>query len=787
MKQIKCILAVLAVMCLCMSAVVLCFAQTEKPDIADKTNVIVQAEGTVSSTGWASPAVQATYEGGIFRATPASGVSACFELNTSLTGDKSGLTTFTTFVLERGAQDGWYQWIFRGSEAASDFAALKIYPNGAVGFWSRKAGVLLDIDTSLGGTAAYTPIFVNTPEYFGEGFMTKSGDRVKIEILSEPASVSVWMSYWDGAAFGESKLIVDSLEMPQMNANAAPFWFGNITDNTYSEIVMCDVNETPASELPSVEGKENLVTIAAGEIPETGGFGGGSAIYSEGGLLTGSGGANAKYTIPSSLTDIAQVEIVSDGQVKTISGNDLRVYNEVVMWPDEGSTHTLNFSPRSNSSTGANVIVRVGINKSGSAHGYNVFIEDRADGGAFNRKYMISDIRTVLGEDYDLSDTTGLQRVKLYTVTQADKLWLWISYSANGGETYTEPKLVYNGVEIVNTTPHTAVFFLDSGSGVYSAFKTISLDEFTSMAFPDTEGMENLVTIAPGEIKESGGFGGGSATYGEDGLLTGSGGANAKYTIPSGLTDVGTAEIIADDGEIKTISGTELRVYNEVVMWPDEGSTHTLNFSPRSNSSTGANVIVRVGINKSGSAHGYNVFIEDRADAGTFNRKYMITDVRTILGDDYDLSDTTGLQRVKLYTVTQADKLWLWMSYSADGGETYTQPRMIYDGVQIVETTPHTAVFFLDSGSGVYSEFKTICLDELAPPYEEGDQGTYPETPEKPPVNDEQIKPELPERGFDPIWLAVIIPAAVIVCGGAAAVIIIVKKKGAKKNHEENN
>lgn len=484
MKRSKWVLALLSVFWLAMSTFIVAFAQVEKPDLTGLTNVIVQAEGEVAPTGWNQTPVKAEYKGGVFSVTPTAD-SACFDLATSLAGNKTDITTLTSFVLERGERDEWWQWVFRGDSAATNFASLKIHPNGAVGFWSRKDGKILDIDTNLGGEAFYTPVWVNTEEFFGADFMKSSGDKVKVEILSEPESVSVWMSYWDGTQFGESKLVVESQAMPKMDACAMPFWFGNIVDNKFSDLVMYNLNEQPPTEFPNVEGMENLVTLKPGEVAETGGFGGGSATYGENGLLTGKAGSNAKYTISSELTDIGMAEIIVDGEIKNIAGNDLCVYNEVVMWPDEGSTHTLNFSPRSNSSTGANVIVRVGINKSGSAHGYNVFIEDRADGGTFNRKYMISDIRTVIGSSFNLEDTTGKERVKLYTVTQADKLWLWMSYSLDSGETYTEPILVYDGVEIVNTTPHTSVFFLDSGSGVYSEFKTISMDK---LAPPYEEG-----------------------------------------------------------------------------------------------------------------------------------------------------------------------------------------------------------------------------------------------------------------------------------------------------------
>ena len=110
--------------------------------------------------------------------------------------------------------------------------------------------------------------------------------------------------------------------------------------------------------------------------------------------------------------------VIRDGKLVNLQVNSLTFLSVVEMYPDEGSTHTLTFSPRGNSSTGANVLIRVGINVEGSAHGYNVFIEQRADGGEFIRENMIGDVRTLMGSDYDLSKTDGSQRVKLYAMTK---------------------------------------------------------------------------------------------------------------------------------------------------------------------------------------------------------------------------------------------------------------------------------------------------------------------------------------------------------------------------------
>lgn len=502
--------------------------------------------------------------------------------------------------------------------------------------------------------------------------------------------------------------------------------------------------------LPDPAGRTNYLADLADGSYEDNGFGGDPVTVS-GGVLTGSAGKNGLYPMPSALSGKETLTIVKDGAQTEIKSVDASILSVIEMYPDAGSTHTLCFSPRYNYDSGALIYIAVGINVSGSAHGFNVFTEQRSSYGDFVRGNMISDVRTLMGSDYDLSKTDGSQRVKLYVLTKGGSLTLWMAYTGDGGQTYGEPVLIYDSISIVQTTAQFAPMFLNSGSGVYCGFEQYCLDEDgestpPEIEFPSIEGLTNFFNAGDGVYPEAGGFGGSEATL-EDGIFSGKGGANAKYSLPTYFTDKETVGVIRD-GKLVNLQVNSLTFLSVVEMYPDEGSTHTLTFSPRGNSSTGANVLIRVGINVEGSAHGYNVFIEQRADGGEFIRENMIGDVRTLMGSDYDLSKTDGSQRVKLYAMTKGGSLTLWMAYSSDGGQTYGEPALIYENISIVATTLQCSPFFLDGGSGVFTGFALYNLENIEPaqPIELPVEQYPEEDPTIPPANTEQIKPELPDR-----------------------------------------
>lgn len=503
--------------------------------------------------------------------------------------------------------------------------------------------------------------------------------------------------------------------------------------------------------LPDFEGHTNYMAALADGSYADAGFGG-DPVQVSGGTLTGSAGKNGLYPLPSEISGREILTLVKDGAQTQIQATDAEILSVVDMYPDEGATHTLNFSPRNNTETGALAYIAVGINKEGSAHGYNVFLEQRSAYGDFTRSNLISDVRTLLGADYDLSRTDGSQRVRLYVLTKGAAMSVWMSYTGNSGETWSSPALIYDAIPVVVTTPQFAPMFLNSGSGVYTNFAQYCLDEDSDVPppakeVPSLEGLKNFVTGGDGVYPEAGGFGGGSASM-ENGILSGSGGANAKYAIPTYFSDKDTVGVIRNNAYVN-LQVQDLTFLTAVDMWADEGSTHTLTFSPRGNTATGANVLIRVGINKQGSAHGFNVFLEQRADGGEFVRSNMISDVRTLMGGGYDMSKTDGSQRVRLYIQTKGTNLTLWMAYSSDGGAVWSQPVLIYENVEIVATTLQCSPFFLDGGSGVFTNFALYNLENIEPaqpielPVEEYPKDDLP----VPPANTEQIMPELPERG----------------------------------------
>lgn len=447
-------------------------------DVLEMTNILKQKSSNITENhqGWGGGASVGVFDEGDMSFKANTAVSAMYNLAADLPADdKNVVTEFSVNLDKADTVNNWFNWVFRIQ--GQDFASLLFRCDGAITIWSRTNNVFSSYQAEHGATAPFYPV-----AFMSQGAaINVAGNKIGIKIVSNNITAHIFTRLFSNNTWSDYAL-TNSFYMPsEMNHAVSPFYFSAGRAYKFSDIA---VYSDGVAQMPDLSGYSSVIPDVPDGFMDNFIFGEDKAKVINGVLSAPT--ANGCYIIPSALA--GKTTLYDKTLQENVNVIDVPVFAQVEAWPNVGSNHILVFSPKLNTETRAMVNVNIGVNVKGSAHAYNVFIEERANAEAtFTRKNMINDIRTFI-PSFNLSATDSSQRVRISTLSKGSNLALFLEYSSDSGETFTKPTLIYNNITIQATEPNFSVLSLNGGSGSYSNFKMYCLGDYANLY-----GIEDLV------------------------------------------------------------------------------------------------------------------------------------------------------------------------------------------------------------------------------------------------------------------------------------------------------